>query len=158
MRKIIPIFVIPALLSLSPALAETKSKIGTVNASKVMGSYEEARKTLEEIQKADAALKDKIAAKRKLIEEARVANKTETELQMMAEQFQLEIEPEAKKLETDSKTKSEKIQKTVETAIKDVATEQKLDVILVQEAVLFGGTDVSDAVLKKLGGSTVAKK
>ncbi len=152
MRKFIPLLVVPALLSLSPALAETKSKIGTINAAKVMGSYDEARKALEEIQKADAALKDKIAAKRKLIEEARTANKTETELQMMAEQFQLEIEPEAKKLEAESKAKSEKVQTAVETAIKDVASEQKLDVVLVQEAVLFGGTDISDAVVKKLGG------
>jgi len=155
MNKFIPVLVVSALLS--PALAETKSKVGTVNAAKVMGGYEEARKTLEEIQKADATLKDKIAAKRKLIDEARTAGKTETELQMMAEQFQLEIEPEAKKLEADSKTKSEKIQKAVEEAIKATATEQKLDVVLVQEAVLFGGTDVSDAVLKKLGG-TAAKK
>ncbi len=156
MRKLIPVLVIPAILSLSPALAETKSKIATVNAPKIMGGYEEARKTYEEIQKADAALKDKILAKRKLIDEARAAKKTETELQMMAEQFQLEIEPEAKKLEAESKAKSEKVQNTVEAAIKSVATEQKFEAVLVQEAVIYGGTDISDDVLKKLGGG--AKK
>ncbi len=153
MRKLIPVLVVPAILSLSPALAESKSKIATINAAKIMGSYEDARKTYEEIQKADAALKDKILAKRKLIDEARTAKKTETELQMMAEQFQLEIEPEAKKLEIDSKAKSDKVQAAVEAAIKSVAAEQKYEAVLVQEAVIYGGTDISEDVLKKLGGA-----
>ncbi len=130
--------------------AQSKSRIATVDAPRIMNNYPEARKTFDEIQKSDSSLKDKIQAKRKLIDEARSAGKTETELQMMAEQFQLEIEPEARKLEAESKAKSQKIQAALESAIKDVAADQKYEVVLVQEAVIYGGTDISDAVIRKL--------
>ncbi len=157
MNKLIYPVLALSLLTASAVKAESKSRIATIDAAKIMGNYSEAKKTLEEIQKADASLKEKIAAKRKLIDEARAAKKTETELQMMAEQFQLEIEPEAKKLEADSKAKSLKIQESVEAAVKAVAAEQKFESVLVQEAVIYGGTDISDAVIKKLGGATTKK-
>jgi Skp family chaperone for outer membrane proteins len=69
---------------------------------------------------------------------------------MMAEQMRLEIEPQARKLEDDTNKRSDEIENSIKLAIDAIAKESKYDVVMIKEAVLYGGTDISDAVLKKL--------
>ena len=142
-------FIIMLLALLLPS-ASFAAQVAIVNSAKIMSEYSEAKKSMAELSKAEAELKDKINAKKKEIQAAKAANKTDTELQLMAEQSKLEIEPIAKKLEAESIAKSEAIKKNVENAIDLVAKEKGYDAVLMQEAVLFGGTDISDLVIKKL--------
>lgn len=126
-------------------------KVGTINSNKIIQSYPKSQKLMQDLAKQESDLNKKILEKKATLEKAKSENKTQTELQMMAEQMRLEIEPEAKKLEADSNIRSEEIETSIKLAIETVAKENKFDLILSEEAVLFGGTDVSDLVLKKLG-------
>jgi outer membrane protein len=126
-------------------------KVGTINSNKIIQSYPKSQKLMQDLAKSESDLNKKVLEKKAALEKAKSENKTQTELQMMAEQMRLEIEPEAKKLEAESNARSEEVETSIKTAIDTVAKENKYDLILTEEAVLFGGTDVSDLVLKKLG-------
>lgn len=125
-------------------------KVAIVDSNRVLQEYSVAQKMLQDLAKAEADLNKKIADKKALIEQAKTAKKTETEIQMLAEQMRLEIEPEARKLEDDTNKKSDEIEANIKLAIEAVAKEGKYDAVMIKEAVLFGGVDVSDEVLKKL--------
>lgn len=125
-------------------------KVAIVDSNRVLQEYSVAQKMLQDLAKAEADLNKKIAEKKALIEQAKTAKKTETEIQMLAEQMRLEIEPEARKLEDDTNKKSDEIEANIKAAIEAVAKEGKYDAVMIKEAVLFGGVDVSDEVLKKL--------
>ncbi len=140
-------------LCLSPTQCKDGStlKVATVNPNKILEAYPKAQQMLQELSKAEADLNKKIMAKKEVLDRAKAANKTETELQMLKEQMRLEIEPEAKKLEEDSNKRSAEIEQNIDTAIKLVVQDQQFDVVMMQDAVLYGATDITDIVLGKLG-------
>ncbi|MEY3370611.1 MAG: hypothetical protein RLZZ361_1281 [Cyanobacteriota bacterium] len=125
-------------------------KVAVVDSNRVLQEYSVAQKMLQDLAKAEADLNKKIAEKKALLEQAKSAKKTETEIQMLAEQIRLEIEPEARKLEDDTNKRSDQIELNIKSAIETVAKEGKYDAVMIKEAVLYGGIDVSDEVLKKL--------
>jgi outer membrane protein len=146
--KSIALFVyLLVVLMANPARA---LKVAFVDSNKVLQEYSVAQKMLQDLAKAESALNKKIADKKALIEQAKSAKKTETEIQMLAEQMRLEIEPEARKLEDDTNKRSDEIEINIKNAIDLVAKEAKYDVVMIKEAVLYGGVDISDEVLKKL--------
>ena len=146
--KSIALFVyLLVVLMANPARA---LKVAFVDSNKVLQEYSVAQKMLQDLAKAEADLNKKIADKKALIEQAKNAKKTETEIQMLAEQMRLEIEPEARKLEDDTNKRSDEIEINIKNAIDLVAKEAKYDVVMIKEAVLYGGVDISDEVLKKL--------
>ncbi len=138
------------LLLIFISLPVSALKVAIVDSNRVLQEYSVAQKMLQDLAKAEADLNKKIAEKKALIEQAKTAKKTETEIQMLAEQMRLEIEPEARKLEDDTNKKSDEIEANIKAAIEAVAKEGKYDAVMIKEAVLFGGVDVSDEVLKKL--------
>lgn len=163
MFKRYQLFIITASLSmlanLSYAAEEKKSaQIGVINPNKILEAYPEAQKMIQELTKLEADLNKKIMLKKETLEKAKAANKTETELQLLREQMRLEIEPEAKKLEEDSSKRSAALQSKIDAAIDSVAQENKLDLVMTQEAVLYGATDVSDLVIQKLTNPSTATK
>lgn len=145
------VLTIGLIVSLVAPCQAVDLKVGTINSNKIIQSYPKSQKLMQDLAKLESDLNKKILEKKAALEKAKSENKTQTELQMMAEQMRLEIEPEAKKLETDSNARSEEVENNIKLAIETVAKENKFDLILTEEAVLFGGTDVSDLVLKKLG-------
>lgn len=136
--------------ALNPVSANEVVKIGFVDTASVLKQFPKAQKAIASLNNSEIALKKKIDSKREEINKARAQKKSETELQMMLEKFRQEIEPQAKKLEEESKKSSQTIEKDLQDAIKEVAKESKLDMILARQAVLYGGTDVSETVVKKL--------
>lgn len=129
---------------------EASLKVATVNSNQILQQYPEAQKLLQDLATAEKTLNKKVITKRQELEKAKKQNKTETELQMLAEQMRLEIEPEAKKLEEQSAKRSLAIEDKVNKTIESVAKQGKYDFVLVQEAVLYGGTDITNDVLKQL--------
>ena len=150
-RKLSLQFVLLLFICFSLPSGAEGLKVATVNSSKIIQSYPQAQNLLQDIAKAEADLNKKIQEKRQTLEKAKEQKKTQTELQMLAEQIRLELEPEAKKLEDQSNKKSAEIESKIKSTISEVAKQAKYDLVLVEEAVLYGGTDISDEVLKILG-------
>lgn len=150
-RKLSLKFVLLLFISFYLPSAAEGLKVATVNSSKIIQSYSQAQNLLQDIAKAEADLNKKIQEKRLTLEKAKEQKKTQTELQMLAEQIRLELEPEAKRLEEESNKKSAEVEAKIKATIGEVAKLAKYDIVLVEEAVLYGGTDISDEILKKLG-------
>ena len=109
-RKLSLQFVLLLFICFSLPSGAEGLKVATVNSSKIIQSYPQAQNLLQDIAKAEADLNKKIQEKRQTLEKAKEQKKTQTELQMLAEQIRLELEPEAKKLEDQSNKKSAEIQ------------------------------------------------
>lgn len=95
--------------------------------------------------------------KSKELEAARDKKATEAELKKMTEQFQKELETrEQQGIDLENQKRKEledlstKLRSKVDEAIKSVAQDKKLDVVVDKQAVLFGGTDVTEDVIKKI--------
>jgi outer membrane protein len=145
------LFLFIFFISLLPVKAvETAYKIAYIDSDRILKEYSAAQDLLRDLAKAEAELNKKILAKRQEIQKAKAAKKTETEIQMMAEKIRLELEPEAKRIEDESALKSKEIEDKVDAVIKEFAKKSKYDIVVVKEAVLYGGTDVTDEILTKL--------
>lgn len=152
LKRLVGLFLI-CCLCLSALQADAKNealKVGVVDPDQILEKYAKAQVALKQLAEAETKLKKRVQAKRKQIADAKDQNKTDTEIQMLIEQFKIEIEPEAKRLEEESKAKGEAIEKEIKDTIISVAKEQKLDVVLIKPAVLYGGTDISTNVVNKL--------
>ena len=151
MAKKCLLFVFIFILGLAPVNAAASGyKIAFIDSERILKEYGAAQKLLQELAKAEAELNKKILAKRQEIQKARAAKKTDTEIQMMAEKIRLELEPEAKRIEDESALKSKEIEDKVDAVIKGYAKKSKYDIVLVKEAVLNGGTDITNEILKQL--------
>ena len=145
------LFIFIFIFSLIPANAAGNDyKIAVIDSVRILKEYSAAQDLLQNLAKAEQELNKKILAKRKDIEKARAQKKTDTEIQMMAEKIRLELEPEAKRIEDESAAKSKEIEDKVDQVIKDYALKSKYDIVVVKEAVLYGGTDITDEILSKL--------
>ncbi len=136
---------------------EAAPNIATIDSNKILQSYPEAQTIVQDINRLEAELNKKIKSKREELEKAKAAGKTETELQLMAEKMRQEIEPEAKRIEEDSRKRSDAIETNIHEAIQSTAKEGKYDLVLSKDAVLYGGVDISDSVVKKLTTVTLTK-
>lgn len=111
----------------------------------------------KDVAKIEEDLKKETLYKSKLLEEARAKKVSDEELRKMQEKFQDELEQKRKEGQDLSEKKqkeledmSNKLKTQVETAIKDVAKDKKLDVVVDKQAVLFGGNDITEDVIKKI--------
>ncbi len=129
---------------------EKALSVGVVDSKEVLEKYSKAKTVLAEIAKDEAALNKKFQEKRAQLEAAKKANKTETEIQLLTEQIRSELEPAAKKLEQDSAAKSKEVETNVKLAIEKVKKKNKIELVLLKDAVLHGGTDITAEVLKEL--------
>lgn len=125
-------------------------KIAYINSPRVLQESPAAQKVLQEIQKAEGELNKKIQVKREEMKKAQEAKKSETELQMLAEKMKIELEPEAKKIQEDAAVKTGALETKLMDTIKVIAQQGKYDYVLIKDAVLYGGTDITDEVIKKL--------
>ena len=153
---------LPAFAADKKVVAETKPvvetkpvnasaiKIAYINSPRVLQESPAAQKVLQEIQKAEAELNKKVQVKREEMKKAQEAKKSETELQMLAEKMKLELEPEAKKIQEDAAQKTGALETKLMDTIKVIAEQGKYDYVLIKDAVLYGGADITDEVIKKL--------
>lgn len=124
--------------------------VAVVDSKEILEKYSRAKAILAEIAKEEAALNKKFQEKRAQLEAARKANKTETEIQLLTEQIRNELEPSAKKLEQDSAAKSKEVENSVKLAIDKVKKKNNIEIVLLKDAVLSGGLDITADVLKEL--------
>jgi Skp family chaperone for outer membrane proteins len=125
------------------------ANIGKVDLDKVVSSYTKAQDVSADLKVKEAELQKFLAdAQKKLkdttspVERKNLEDKLTQEFQIKSQNFR------------DTQIKQWKeIEDNVFKALETTAKEQKLDVILSQQSVLIGGTDVTDKVLLLLNSS-----
>jgi Skp family chaperone for outer membrane proteins len=134
--------------------------VGIVDTKKIFESsklFEALNKAKSDLGNLEEDIKKETLYKSKLLEEARAKKTKDADLQKMQEKFQKELEDKRTSAQEASEKKqkeleemSVKLKADVENAIKDVATEKKLEAVVDKQAVLFGGTDITEDVIKKI--------
>ena len=136
-----------AVLTATPALAQT---IGYVDTAKVLLSYQGARSAQGQMQKELLAYQQEFAERQKKIAEAQKAGKPQAEIQKMTEQFEKELQPlKAKAMSLEAKLSTD-VKGKIERVIHAIAARRKVDIVLDKAAVLHGGVDLTDDVIKGL--------
>ncbi len=159
---------VSALLSVAlvaPALAQTAAVtpkvIGVIDHDKVVSGYPKAQAAFEDLKKGEEKVQKLVENANKQYEEAKKSNKPATELESLQKRLQIEIDVEVKKLQGNIGAIENQLQGEIDGAIKAEAANHKVDVVLVKQAVLLGGVDITDGVLKRLSAanqSAVAPK
>ncbi|MFN8659417.1 MAG: OmpH family outer membrane protein [Candidatus Obscuribacterales bacterium] len=142
-------------LTVAPALAQVKS-VGIIDRDRVVGGYAKAQQAADELKKAEEKVQQLVENANKQYEDAKKANKPPAELEGLQKRLQTTIDNEVKTLQTRMQTLEKQLEGEIDTAIKAEATARNVDVVLMKQAVLLGGTDITEGVVKRLGGQTAA--
>lgn len=148
-----------ALLSVSavtPAFAQTATPkvIGVIDRDKVVSGYNKAQQAFEDLKKGEEKVQKLVENANKQYEEAKKASKSPAELEGLQRKLQTEIDSEVKKLQTNIQSIETQLENEIDGAIKAEAANHKVDVVLMKQAVLFGGVDITEGVLKRLAASS----
>ncbi len=130
--------------------AGSPQAVGTVDQRKVMDSYPKAQQASEEIQTAQTEIQKLVNEGSKEFEQAKGANKPPAELEGLQRRLRKKITSEYDALQVRAQELEKQILKEVDQAIQAEARASGCDVVLMKEAVLMGGTDLTDAVIKRL--------
>ncbi len=163
MKKHIITAIISTTLLLTTFTGVSLAKDPTVGLVDMQKIYETS-KFAQEVNKAKKELEDAqtnydkdTQDKANKLDEARIKKVAEAELKKMQDQFQKELENKRKEgqmlsaqKQKDLEDLEKKFKGEVDDTIKNVAKEKNIDVVVLKQAVLFGGTDITDDVIKKL--------
>jgi Skp family chaperone for outer membrane proteins len=152
---------VSALLTVAlvtPALADTTAAspkvIGVIDRDKVVSGYSKAQVAFDDLKKGEEKVQKLVENANKQYEDAKKANKPAAELEGLQKRLQTEIDNEVKKLQTNIGAIENKLESEIDTAIKAEAATHKVDVVLMKQAVLLGGVDITDGVLKRLSAAS----
>ena len=133
-------------LDLKQAAAPTEST------QKQLTDLETSAKQREDRYRALADKRDRTAEEQKEYDELnKVYNQRKGEMRVLQDSLAKEVQAKREEL-----TKT--ITTSLDTAIKTVAEAKKLSLVIAKEAVLYGGTDITNEVLEKLNAPAPAAK
>jgi outer membrane protein len=140
------------------AAAPTGKVVGIIDRDKVVASYPKAQAAAEELKRLEEKLNKVIEEANRQYEEAKKANKPEAELKTMQARLQSNIDREGKGFQEKISGLEAELETAVDGAIKAEAAQHHVDVVFLKQAVLFGGVDLTEGVLKRLTAANTASK
>lgn len=132
------------------AQAAAHLSIGLVDRDKVVTSYPRAQQAAEELKRQENKVHKLIEDSNKQYEESKAAHKPPAELEGLQKRLQNEIDAEVKQVQARAQVLESQLETEIDTAIKAEAVNKKVDTVLMKQAVLVGGTDLTDGVIKRL--------
>ncbi len=126
--------------------------IGVVDRDKVVTGYSKAQQAAEELKRQEDRVHKLIEESNKQYEESKAAHKPPAELEGLQKRLQNQIDDEVKKVQARAQVLESQLESEIDSAIKAEAETKKVDTVLMKQAVLIGGTDLTDGVIKRLGG------
>lgn len=149
MRKftVMVIAVFAAGMISAPVHAAT---FGYIDIQKVFSSYGKTKRTEEELKKKEQLIKDEVLKKQKQIEKERNNNMSDGDLRKLAEKFEKELEPQKAELMEIQDKKMQEIRNDIMKASEITAKAMGIDIVLDKQAIVSGGTDLSDKVIEQL--------
>jgi Skp family chaperone for outer membrane proteins len=146
--------VVGAALSMSIAAnaqtAATPKVVGYIDRDKVVASFPEATSAAEELKALEGKLQKTIEEANKQYDDAKKAKKPQAELDTLQKSLQTRIDTEGKMFQSRVSSMESKLEGAVDGAIKAEAATHHVDVVLLKQAVLFGGVDLTEGVVKRL--------
>lgn len=141
-----------------PAFAQATHplSIGVVDKDKVVVNYPHAQQAAEEIRKAEERVHKLIEDSNKQFEDAKLAHKQPAELEGLQRRLQSQIDDEAKKIQSRAQNLESQLEQEMDSAIKAEAANRKVDTVLLKQAVLIGGVDITEGVVKRLSGGAAS--
>lgn len=124
--------------------------LGFVDTQRIFQNYKEAQDAQSRFRKEAQSYQEELAEDQRKLEEARKAGKSQDEVAKMQKKFEEELRPKKSRVEGLDKDLSGKIKHKIEAAIAAVAKTRGFSAVLDKAVVLFGGTDLTDDVLKRL--------
>ena len=143
-------------LTLPVGAQATKMSIGLVDREKLLSSYGKAEQAAGDFKKSQDRVQKLIEDSQKQYDEAKAAHKPPAELEGLQRRLQTTIDDEMKKLSGKAQTLETQLETDVDSAIKAEAASRHLDTVLIKQAVMLGGVDITDGVLKRLNTATTA--
>jgi Skp family chaperone for outer membrane proteins len=141
------------VVSASGAFAQTAHwNIGVVDRDKVVTGYGKAQQAAEELKKQEDRVHKLIEESNKQYEDSKAAHKPPAELEGLQKRLQNQIDDEVKKVQGRAQVLESQLESEIDAAIKAEAEVKKVDTVLMKQAVLIGGTDLTEGVVKRLGG------
>lgn len=150
------------LASQAMAQAQTPARatnIGVIDKDKVVISYPRAQQAADEVRKAEEHVRKLMEESNKQYDEAKAAHKPPAELEGLQRRLQAQIDEEAKKLQAKAQSLEGQLENDIDSAIKAEAASKRVDMVLLKQLttrdasvplVLYGGTDLTDGVIKRL--------
>lgn len=152
--------VVGAALSMSVAAnAQTASApkvVGFIDRDKVVASFPKAQTAAEELKNLESKLQKTIEEANKQYDEAKKAKKPQAELDALQKSLQAKIDDEGKRFQARVSAMESDLEGAVDAAIKAEAVNHHVDVVLLKQAVLFGGVDLTQGVVQRLAATRAA--
>ena len=139
-----------ALPALSQTAAKAQPTVGVVDREKVVTSYPKAQSAADELRKDEDRVHKLIEDSNKQYEEGKNAHKPPAELEGLQKRLQAQIDDEVKKVQGRAQSLEGQLESDIDTAIKAEATTHHVDLVVMKQAVLLGGVDLTDGVIKHL--------
>lgn len=153
--------VVGAALSFSVAAnaqtAAVPKVVGFIDRDKVVASFPKAQAAAEELKGLESKLQKVIEDANKQYDDAKKAKKPQAELDTLQKSLQAKIDEEGKRFQGRVTAMESELEGAVDTAIKAEAANHKVDVVLLKQAVLFGGVDLTDGVVTRLKAAQAAR-
>lgn len=117
-----------------------KSSIGCIDMQRALASHPGAEKAMETLKSFQEERQKDLDAK---IKGKELTEEEQKQITLLAQRYEGEIKKKDSELTLE-------ILKDIKATIKKVAEEKSLTVVLDQEAVFYGGVDITDLVIKEL--------
>lgn len=142
----------------APAAPAGGLKIGTVDRDKVVQHYSKAQQIVEDLKKGEEKIAKLVESANKQYEDAKKANKPPAELEALQKRLQTQIDEEVKKFQSQAVALDNQVMDEMDRAIKAEASTHGVNLVLMKQAVLLGGTDITEGVVKRLASSSAQAK
>jgi Skp family chaperone for outer membrane proteins len=143
------LIVISNVAAIAQPVAKNLS-FGIVDRDKVVTSYPKAQQAAEELKKQEDKVHKLIEDSNKQYEESKAAHKPPAELEGLQRRLQNQIDEEVRRVQAKAQGLEGQLESEIDTAIKAEASARKIDTVFMKQAVLLGGVDLTEGVIKKL--------
>jgi outer membrane protein len=137
------------IVSTQSAMAAAPS-LGYVDTAKVFSSYGEAKRAQDQFRQKAEDYQEELAKRQKQIEDARKAGKSDADLQKMMKDAEQDLMPQKKAVEELDRKLSTQIKGKIESAIAAAAKAKGISAVVDKQVILYGGTDLTNDVVKRL--------
>jgi outer membrane protein len=148
--KKISVMLIVAFVMVMMAYLANAAAIGYIDGPKVFSSYEKTKKEQEQFKKKEQILQDEVTKKQKQLEKEKSKNVSDGELRKLAEKFDKELEPKRTILMESQKKITQEIWDDIVKATEVTAKKMGIETVLNRQAIITGGTDITDRVIEQL--------